>query len=57
MQTNIPNNLKTNIEQVRPVPDKYRAKCSIEAITFNLSNKGNVLSASFAQVNSTQTEF
>ena len=57
MQTNIPNNLKANMEQVRPAPDKCKTKYSIEAITFNLSNKGNVLSANFAQVNSTQTEF
>ena len=57
MQTNIPNNLKANMEQVRTAPDKYKTKYSIEAITFNLSNKGNVLSANFAQVNSTQTEF
>ena len=65
MQTNIPSNLEANIEQVRPAPDKYNTKYYIEAITFNLSNKDNhlrndmitVLSANFAQVSATQTEF
>ena len=65
MQTNIPTNLQANIEQVRPVPDKYNTKYYIEAITFNLSNKDNhlwndmitVLSANFAQVSASQTEY
>ena len=43
MQTNIPNNLQANIEQVRPAPDKYNTKYYIEAVTFNLSNKNNHL--------------
>ena len=65
MQTNIPNNLQANIEQVRPAPDKCNTKYYIEAITFNLSNKGShllndmiaALSANFAQLSPTQTEF
>ena len=57
MQTNIPNNLQGNIEQVSPVPDK----CYIEAITFNLSNKGNhlrndMITGNFEQVSATQTD-
>ena len=65
MQTNIPSNLQANTEQVRPAPDKYNAKYHIEVITFNLSSKDNhlwndmitELSAKFAQVSATQTEF
>ena len=65
MQTNIPSNLQANIEQVRPAPNKLYTNYYIEAITFNLSNKDNhlwndmitVLSANFAQVSATQTEF
>ena len=65
MQTNKHSNLQANIEQVRPAPDNYNTKYYIEAITFNLSNTNNhlrndmitVLSAIFAQVSSTQTEF
>ena len=65
MQTNIPSNLQANIEQVRPAPGKLYTNYYIEAITFNLSNKDShlwndvitVLSANFAQVSSTQTEF
>ena len=43
MQTNTPNNLQTNIEQVWPAPDKYNTKYYIEAFAFNLSNKDNHL--------------
>ena len=58
MQTNIPSNLQTNIEQVIPLPDKYNAEYDIEAMTFHLRNKDNhlwndmitVLSTNFAQV-------
>ena len=65
MQTNIPSNLQANIEQVTPASDKYNTKYCTEAITFNLSNKDKnlwndmitVLSANFAQVSATQTEF
>ena len=65
MQTNIPSNLQANIEQVRPAPNKLYTNYYIEAITFNLSNKDNhlwndmitVLSANFAQVSATQTDF
>ena len=65
MQTNMPSNLQANIEQARLVPDKQYTKCYIEAITFNLSNKDKylwndmiiLLSANFAQVSTTQTEF
>ena len=65
MQTNIPSNVQANIEQIRPAPEKQNTKYYIEAITFNLSNKNNhqwndiitVLSANFAQVSATQTEF
>ena len=65
MQINIPSNLQANNEQGRPAPDKYNTKCYIKAITFNLRNKDNhrwngmiiVISANFAQVFSTQTEF
>ena len=64
MQINIPRNLQTNIEQVRPVPDKYNTKCYIETITLNLSSKYHhpwndmitVFSANFARVSATQTE-
>ena len=57
MQTNIPSNLQGNIEQVSPAPDK----CYIEAITFNLSNKGkhlwnDIITGNFEQVSATQTE-
>ena len=41
MRTNIPSNLQTNIEQVRPALDKYNTKYDLEAMTFNLSNKDN----------------
>ena len=41
MQTNISRNVQTNIEQVRPAPDKYNTKYYLEAMTFNLSNKNN----------------
>ena len=65
MQTNVPSNLQAKIEQVRPAPEKQNTKYYIEAITFNIKNKDNhlwtdmitVLSASFAQVSSTHTEF
>ena len=65
MQINIPSNLQANIEQVRLAPDKWYTKHYIEVITFNLSNKDKnlwndtitVLSANFAQVSATQTEF
>ena len=65
MQTNTPNNLQTNIEQVWPAPDKYNTKYHIEAFPFNLSNKDNhlwndmitVLSANLTQVSATQTKF
>ena len=65
MQTNIPSNLQVNSEYVRSTPDNYTTKYHIEAITFNLSNKDNhlwndmitILSAKFAQVSATQTEF
>ena len=43
MQTNIPGNIQTKIEQVRPAPDKYNTKHNLEAMNFNLSNKGNHL--------------
>ena len=43
MQTNIPSNLQTNIEQVIPAPDTYNTKYYLEAMTFNLSNKDNHL--------------
>ena len=43
MQTNIPSNLQANIEQVKPASDKYNAEYYIEAMIFNLSNKGNHL--------------
>ena len=64
MQTNIPSNQQTNIEQVRPALDKHNTKYYIEAMTFNLSDKDNnlwndmifVLNANFAQVSATQTE-
>ena len=65
MQTNIPSNLQSNIEQVKPAPYKYNIKYYIEAITFNFSNKDNYLwndmitflSANFAQANATHTKF
>ena len=65
MQTNVPSNLQAKTEQVRPAPEKQNTKYYIEAITFNIKNKDNhlwtdmitVLSASFAQVSSTHTEF
>ena len=64
MQINMPSNLQTNIEKVRPAPDKKNSKYYLEATTFNLSNKDSnlwndittVLSANFAQVSTTQTE-
>ena len=65
MQTNISSNLQANIEQVRPAPGNHNTLFYIETITFNLSNKDNhlwndmitALSAKFAQVSATQTEF
>ena len=65
MQTNIPSNLQSSIEEVKPAPYKYNIKCHIEAITLNFSNKDNYLwndmipflSANFAQVNATHTKF
>ena len=58
MQTNILSNLKANIEQVIPLPDKCNTEYDIEAMTFDLRNKENhlwndmitVLSTNFTQV-------
>ena len=65
MQINMSSNLQTNIEKVRPAPDKNNTKYYLEVTTFNLSNKDSnlwndittVLSANFAQVSATQTEY
>ena len=43
MQINMPSNLQTNIEKVRPAPDKKNSKYYLEATTFNLSNKDSNL--------------
>ena len=65
MQTNIPSNLQSNIEQISPAPDNWNNNYYVEVITFDLRNKDNhlwndmitFLSANFPQVSATQTEF
>lgn len=63
MQTIIPRNLQANIQQFRPVPNKYNIN-SIEAMTSYLSSKYQhlwneitaFLIANLEQVSETQTE-
>ena len=43
MQTNIPSNLQSNIEQVRPVPDKHNDDYFRRTSLESLSSKENHL--------------